>query len=67
MRKLRADLKSIDETLANYGKNHERYLLDIEQHKADAQSKKEIMKDALSNSLRLMEIASDEYSPEVNK
>lgn len=65
MRKLRADLKSIDETLANYGKNHERYLLRIERRKADAQSKKEFMKDALSNSLRLMEIASDEYSPDV--
>jgi hypothetical protein len=60
MRKLRADLKSIDETLANYGKNHERYLLEIERRKADAQSKKEFMKDALSNSLRLLEIASDE-------
>lgn len=65
-RKLRADLKSIDETLANYGKNHELYLLDIGRRKADAQSKKECMNDALSNSLRLMEIASDEYSPEVN-
>jgi hypothetical protein len=60
IRKLRADLKSIDETLANYGKNHERYLLEIERRKADAQNKKEFMKDALSNSLRLMEIASDE-------
>lgn len=67
MRKLRADLKSIDETLANYGKNRERHILEIERRKADTQSKKEFMKDSLSNSLRLLEISSDEYSPEVNK
>ncbi|KAL3781920.1 hypothetical protein ACHAW5_003796 [Stephanodiscus triporus] len=57
LKKTRSELKWLDETLGNYCKNNERFELEIERRKAEAQSRKENMKEALANSLRLMEIA----------
>ena len=59
LKKTRSELKWLDERLGNYCKNNERFELEIERRKAEAESRKENMKEALANSLRLMEIASD--------
>ncbi len=59
LKKARSELKWLDETLSNYCKNNERFELEIERRKAETHSRKENMKEALANSLRLMEIASD--------
>ena len=59
LKKTRSELKWLDETLGNYCKNNERFELEIDRRKAETQSRKENMKEALANSLRLMEIASD--------
>ena len=59
LKKTRSELKWLDERLGNYCKNNERFELEIERRKAEAESRKENMKEALANSLRLMEIVSD--------
>ena len=59
LKKTRSELKWLEETLGNYCKNNERFELEIERRKTETQSRKENMKEALANSLRLMEIASD--------
>lgn len=60
LKKKRAELKWLDETLGNYCKNNERFEREIEKRKAETRSRKENMKEALANSLRLMEICLDE-------
>lgn len=60
LKKKQTELNWLDTTLGNYDKNIELYEFEIEQCKAEAQSRKENMKEALANSLRLMEIASDD-------
>jgi hypothetical protein len=59
LKKTWSELKSLDKTLDNYCKENERLELEIERCQAETQSRKEHMKEALANSLRLMEIASD--------
>ncbi|KAL7543050.1 hypothetical protein ACHAXR_012742 [Thalassiosira sp. AJA248-18] len=59
LKKKRAELKWLDETLGNYSKNNKRFEREIEKRKAETQSRKENMKEALANSLRLMELASE--------
>mmetsp|Transcript_36331 Transcript_36331/g.78434 ORF Transcript_36331/g.78434 Transcript_36331/m.78434 type:complete len:491 (-) Transcript_36331:50-1522(-) len=58
LKKKRAELKWLDETLGNYSKKNERFEREIEKRTAETLSRKENMKDALANSLRLMEMAS---------
>ena len=60
LKKKRAELKWLDETLGNYAKNTRRFELEIERRKAKTEIQKEEMQNALANSLRLMEIASDD-------
>ncbi|KAL7554612.1 hypothetical protein ACHAWF_018114 [Thalassiosira exigua] len=58
LEKKRAELRWVDETLGNYATNHERFEREIEKRGAETQNRKENMKEALANSLRLMELAS---------
>lgn len=60
LNKKQTELNWMNTTLGNYDKNNELYEFEIEKCKAEAQSRKENMKEALANSLRLMEIASDD-------
>ena len=60
LKKKRAELKWLDETLGNYSKNTRRFELEIERRKAKIETQKEKMQNTLANSLRLMEIASDD-------
>jgi len=60
LKKKRAELKWLDETIGNYDKNVCRFEQDIERHKAEAKSRQERMAEALTYSLRLMEIAADD-------
>lgn len=60
LKKKRAELKWLDETIGNYDKNVCRFEQDIERHKAEAKSRQERMTEALTYSLRLMEIAADD-------
>lgn len=59
LKKKQSELDWLDTTLGDYSKNNEQYELEIEKCKAETKSRKENLKDALANSLRLMEIASD--------
>jgi hypothetical protein len=59
LKKSWSELKSLDKTLDNYCKNNKRLELEIDRRQAEIRSRKETMKEALANSLRLMEIASD--------
>lgn len=60
LKKKRAELKWLDETIGNYDKNTKRFEQDIERHKAEAKSRQEHMTEALTYSLRFMEIAADD-------
>ena len=60
LKKKQAELKWLDETIGNYDKNVCRFEQDIERHKAEAKSRQEHMTEALTYSLRLMEIADDD-------
>lgn len=60
LQKKQAELNWLDTTLGNYNKNNEQHELEIEKCKAETQRRKEHLKEALANSLRLMEIASDD-------
>ena len=60
LKKKRAELKWLDETIGSYDKNVCRFEQDIERHKAEAKSRQERMTEALTYSLRLMEIAADD-------
>jgi hypothetical protein len=59
LKKSSSELKSLDKTLDSSCKNNKRLELEIESRQAEIRSRKETMKEALANSLRLMEIASD--------
>ncbi|KAL3799812.1 hypothetical protein HJC23_010462 [Cyclotella cryptica] len=56
LRKKKRELEWIDETLAKYDNNQERFRREIAHREDEIQRKKVIMKDALANSLRLMDI-----------
>ena len=60
LKKKQIELSWLDTTLGNYDKNNEQHKLEIEKCKAESQSRKETMKEALKNSLRLMEITSED-------
>lgn len=55
----RAELQWLDDTLGKYPTNHERFEQQIAKCETAAEDRKEEMKEALANSLRLMEIAID--------
>ena len=59
MKRKRAELRWLDDTLGKYPMNQERFQQQISRYETDAEKQKEEMKDALANSLRLMEIAVD--------
>lgn len=59
LKRKRAELKWLDDTLGKYPTNQERFQQQISRYESDAEKQKEEMKDALANSLRLMEIAID--------
>ena len=59
LKRKRAELKWLDETIANYSTNNDRFEHEIDRRAAETLSRKENMKDALANSLRLMEMASN--------
>ena len=59
LKRKRAELKWLDDTLGKYPMNQERFQQQISRYESDAEKQKEEMKDALANSLRLMEIAID--------
>lgn len=59
LKRKRAELKWLDETLYKYPMNSERMEQQIVTFETDADEQKEEMKEALANSLRLMEIAVD--------
>ena len=59
LKKKRAELKWLDDTLGKYPTNHERFQQQIAKCETDTETYKEEMKEALANSLRLMEIAID--------
>lgn len=61
LKKKRAELRWLDETIGNYSKNNKRFEKEIEKRQAETQNRKENMKEALANSLRLMELASDNF------
>ena len=61
LKKKRAELKWLDETLGNYSSNNDKFEREIEMRKSETLSRKENMKEALANSLRLMELASDNF------
>ena len=60
LKKKQTEMNWLDTTLGNYDKNNEQYELEIEKRKAETQCRKDTLKEALANSLRLMEIASDD-------
>ena len=59
LKRKRAELRWLDDTLGKYPMNQERFQQQISRYETDAEKQKEEMKDALANSLRLMEIAVD--------
>lgn len=59
LKKKRAELKWLDETLGNYGKNNGRFEREIERRKAETQSRKKDMATSLAESLRLMDMLGD--------
>ena len=59
LKRKRAELKWLDETLYKYPMNSERFEQQIATFETEADEQKEEMKEALANSLRLMEIAVD--------
>ena len=59
LKRKRAELKWLDDTLGKYPTNQERFQQQIAKCETDAEKQKEEMKEALANSLRLMEIAID--------
>ena len=59
LKRKKAELKWLDETLYKYPMNSERFEQQIATFETEADEQKEEMKEALANSLRLMEIAVD--------
>jgi hypothetical protein len=59
LKRKRAELKWLDETLYKYPMNEKRFEQQIAIFETEADEQKEEMKEALANSLRLMEIAVD--------
>ena len=59
LKRKRAELKWLDETIYKYPMNEKRFEQQIVTSLANADEQKEEMKEALANSLRLMEIAVD--------
>jgi len=59
LKRKRSELKWLDDTLGKYPTNHERFERQIAKCEMAAEERKEEMKEALANSLRLMEIAID--------
>lgn len=59
LKKKRSELKWLDDTLGNYSRNNNRFERAIEKRNAETESRKENMKEALGNSLRLLALASD--------
>ena len=59
LKRKRAELKWLDETLYKYPMNEKRFEQQIATFETEVDEKKEEMKEALANSLRLMEIAVD--------
>ncbi len=60
LKKKQTELSWLDTTLGDFDKNNEQYELEIEKCQAESHKRKKIMKEALANSLRLMEITSDD-------
>jgi hypothetical protein len=56
LRRKRRELKWLDETLAKYDNNQERFKRELADRQDEIRRKKVIMKDALANSLRLMDM-----------
>jgi len=59
LKRKRAELKWLDDTLGKYPTTQERFKQQIARCETDVEKQKEEMKEALANSLRLMEIAID--------
>lgn len=59
LKRKRAELKWLDDTLGKYPTTQERFQQQIAKSESDVEKQKEEMKEALANSLRLMEIAID--------
>ena len=59
LKRKRAELKWLDDTLGKYPMNSKRFEQQIAKCETEAEERKEQMKAALANSLRLMEIAVD--------
>jgi hypothetical protein len=57
LKRKRAELKWLDDTFGKYPTNYERFEQQIARCETAAEERKEEMKEALANSLRLMEIA----------
>lgn len=60
LKKKRSELKWLDDTLDAYSRNKQRFELEIEQRKIEVQRRKGELTELLTNSLRLMEIVSDD-------
>lgn len=59
LKRKKAELKWLDDTLGKYPMTQERFQKQIARNESDVEKQKEEMKEALANSLRLMEIAID--------